>query len=97
VRSFGKRPFGTRSFGRPGDRWSLARVYLAMIVATLVFGAVGYLFDLFIGPLIGQHGWWTVFALGGTILGAAAQATREFATPLEGPTYATPATDEDEA
>ena len=75
-------------FGTPGDRWSLLRVFGAMLGATILFGAVGYLFDLVIGPLIGQHGWWTVTGLGGTIVGATAQAVREFGTPAGGPVYA---------
>ncbi len=77
-----------RSFGVPGDRWSLARVFLAMLAATFVGATVGYVFDLLIGPLIGQHGWWTVTCLGGTIVGVAAQSVREFATPRDGPVYA---------
>ena len=75
-------------FGTPGDRWSLLRVVGAALAATLVLGALGYLFDLVVGPLIGQHGWWTVTGLGGTILGATAQAVREFGTPIGGPVYA---------
>ncbi len=57
----------------------------AMLVGTLLFGAIGYAFDLVIGPHIGQHGWWTVTGLGGTIAGATAQAVREFSTPMGGP------------
>lgn len=68
-----------RSFGRPGDRWSLPRVFGAMLIATLVGAALGWLVDLLIGPLVGQGGWWTVFAFSGTIAGATAQAVREFA------------------
>ncbi len=77
-----------KQFGTPGDRWSLLRVLAAMVLGTLLFGALGYLFDLVIGPLIGQHGWWTVTGLGGTIAGATAQAVREFSTPIGGPIYA---------
>ena len=67
--------------GQPGDRWSLARVVAAMVVGGILLGAVGYVFDLVVGPAIGQGGWWTVFFHGGLIAGATAQAVREFATP----------------
>ena len=77
-----------KRFGTPGDRLSLLRVFAAALVATLAFGVLGYLFDLVIGPLIGQYGWWTVTGLGGTIVGATAQAVREFGTPIGGPVYA---------
>ena len=68
--------------GQPGDRWSLARVFAALLIGGVVLGAVGYLFDLAIGPLIGMSGWWTVFFSGGLIAGATAQCVREFATPM---------------
>ena len=71
-----------KQLGTPGDRWALARVFGAMIVGAIVAGLVGYLFDLAVGPLIGQSGWWTVFASGGLIAGAALQAVREFTNPL---------------
>ena len=77
-----------KRFGTPGDRLSLLRVFAAALVATLACGVLGYLFDLVIGPLIDQHGWWTVTGLGGTIVGATAQAVREFGTPIGGPVYA---------
>ncbi len=67
--------------GTPGDRWSLARVFGAMVAGGALLGAVGYLFDLAIGPSIDMGGWWTVFFHGGVIAGAMAQAVREFATP----------------
>ncbi len=67
--------------GTPGDRWSLARVFGAMVAGGALLGAVGYLFDLAIGPSIDMGGWWTVFFHGGVIVGAMAQAVREFATP----------------
>jgi hypothetical protein len=74
-----------KSFGQPGDRWSLARVYAALVVGAVVGGALGYvLVDLLIGPLIEQSGWWTVFAFGGAIVGATLQGVREFAKPLAG-------------
>ena len=68
--------------GQPGDRLSLARVFAAMLVGAVALGAVGYLFDLVVGPLIGMHGWWTVFCSGGLIAGAVLQGVREFAVPL---------------
>lgn len=78
-----------KSFGQPGDRWSLARVYGALVVGAVVGGILGYvLVDLLIGPLIDQGGWWTVFAFGGAIAGLTLQAVREFAKPLAGPDYA---------
>ncbi|MDP8923643.1 MAG: hypothetical protein M3O34_12280 [Chloroflexota bacterium] len=67
--------------GQPGDRFSLARVFVAMVLGGVVLGAAGYLFDLVVGRLIGMGGWWTVFFHGGLIVGAAAQGLREFATP----------------
>jgi hypothetical protein len=82
------RQLGLRSFGEPGDRWSLARVYGAMLVAAVVGGLLGYLFDLLVGPLIGQHGWWTVTGSAGAIAGATAQAVREFARPRDPSVYA---------
>lgn len=71
-----------KAFGRPGDRWGLARVYGAMVIATVVGAILGYAIDLVIGPLVGQSGWWTVFAFGGTIAGAMVQGVREYAVPL---------------
>jgi hypothetical protein len=67
--------------GEPGDSLSLARVIAAMLVGAVVLGAVGYLFDLVVGPLISMSGWWTVFSAGGLILGGMIQVTREFAVP----------------
>lgn len=67
--------------GRPGDSLSLPRVLAAMVLGGVVLGAVGYLFDLLAGPLIGMSGWWTVFGSGGIILGGMLQAVREFAVP----------------
>ena len=54
----------------------------AMVGGGLIFGAVGYAFDLVVGPLIGMNGWWTVFFNGGLIVGAMLQGVREFAIPL---------------
>ena len=68
--------------GQPGDRLGLARVFAAMLLGAAILGVVGYLFDLVVGPLIGMHGWWTVFCTGGLILGAMLQGVREFAVPL---------------
>ncbi len=68
--------------GQPGDRLSLARVFAAMLLGAVVLGAVGYLFDVVVGPLIGMHGWCTVFCTGGLILGAMLQGVREYAIPL---------------
>ena len=67
--------------GYPADRWSLARVYAAMLVGGAVGGALGYVVDLVIGSLLDQGGWWTVFAFGGAIVGTTAQAVREFGPP----------------
>ncbi|HYU21083.1 MAG TPA: hypothetical protein VEQ11_20530 [Chloroflexota bacterium] len=77
-----------KSFGEPGDRWSLPRVYAAMLVGALLGGALGYLLDLVIGPLVSQSGWWLVVGFGGGIAAAAAQCVREFATPRDGPVHA---------
>jgi hypothetical protein len=74
--------------GEPGGRWALVRVFLAMLVVAAVAGAVGYIFDVLVGPLIGQSGWWTVTAAGGAIAGATAQAVREFAVPSDPSAYA---------
>ena len=68
--------------GQPGDRLSLARVFAAMLAGGVALGALGYLFDLAIGPLIAMDGWWTVFLTGGLIVGAVVQGVREFAVPL---------------
>ena len=68
--------------GQPGDRWSLARVFAALLLGGAILGALGYLFDLVVGPLIGMSGWWTVFFTGGLIVGAMLQGVREFAVPL---------------
>ena len=68
--------------GQAGDRWSLARAFAAMLLGGGVLGAVGYLFDLVVGPLIGMGGWWTVFFTGGLIVGVMRQGVREFAVPL---------------
>ena len=57
-------------------------MFAAMVVGAVVLGAVGYLFDLVVGPLIGMSGWWTVFFSGGLIVGATLQGVREFAVPL---------------
>ena len=88
-----------KSFGQPGDRWSLARVYATLVVGAVAGGVLGYvLVDLLIGPLIDQGGWWTVCAFGGAIVGLALQGVREFAKPLAGPAYASrPAADDAEA
>ncbi|MBA2446548.1 MAG: hypothetical protein H0V51_00820 [Chloroflexi bacterium] len=78
-----------KSMGQPGDRWSLARVYGALVMGAVGGGVLGYvLIDLLFGPLIGQGGWWTVFASGGAIVGLTLQGVREFAKPLVGPAYA---------
>jgi hypothetical protein len=69
--------------GQPGDRWSLARVYAALLIGAVVGGLLGYVVDLVIEPLIGQSGWWTVTGCGGAIAGLTAQAVREFATPRD--------------
>lgn len=75
-----------KSIGRPGDRWSLARVFGALLVGAVGGGVLGYvLVDVLIGPLINQGGWWTVFASGGAIVGTTLQGVREFARPLGGP------------
>jgi hypothetical protein len=71
----------TMKFGEAGDSLSLARVIAAMIVAGAALGAVGYLFDLVVGPAINMRGWWVVFFTGGIILGGMLQAVREFAVP----------------
>lgn len=71
------------NIGVAGDRLSLARVIGAMVVVAALLGAIGYAFDLLIGPLISMGGWWTVFATGGFILGGMLQAAREFAVPSE--------------
>ena len=76
-----------RSFGEPGDGWSLPRVYGALMVGAVIGGALGYVVDLVIGPLVQQSGWWVVFGLGGAIAGTTLQAVREFARPLGGPVY----------
>ena len=74
--------------GQPGDRWSLARVYVAMVVGAVVGGLLGYVvIDLVIGPLIGQSGWWTVTGSGGAIVGLTVQAVREYATPRDPSVY----------
>jgi hypothetical protein len=86
-----------KSFGEPGDRWALARVYGAMLAAAVVGGALGYVVDLVIGPLVEQSGWWVVFGLGGGIAGATLQGVREFATPPGGPVYAPAPAKEDAA
>ena len=57
-------------------------MFAAMALGGVVLGAVGYLFDLAVGPLIGMDGWWTVFFTGGLILGPMLQGVREFAMPL---------------
>ena len=75
--------------GQPGDRWSLARVYLALLIGAVVGGLLGYVVvDLVVGPLIGQSGWWTVTGSGGATAGLTAQAVREFATPRDPSIYA---------
>ena len=68
--------------GQPGGRWSLARVFAAMVGGGVVLGAIGYLFDLVVGPMIDMGGWWTVFFSGGLIAGAMLQTVREFVLPL---------------
>src|SRR5215213_8308666 len=67
--------------GEAGDSLSLARVIAAMIVGGAALAGIGYLFDLIVGPAIGMSGWWTVFCMGGFILGGMIQATREFSVP----------------
>ena len=67
--------------GESGDSLSLARVIGAMVVAGAALAGIGYLFDLIVGPAIGMSGWWTVFCMGGIILGGMIQAAREFAVP----------------
>ncbi len=57
-------------------------MFAATVAGAVVLGAVGYLFDLVVGPLIDMHGWWTVFFSGGLILGAILQGVREYAIPL---------------
>jgi hypothetical protein len=78
----------TAWMGEPGGRWALARVFLAMLIVAVVGGVLGYVFDLVVGPLIGQSGWWTVTFAGGAIAGATAQAVREFAVPSDPSAYA---------
>jgi hypothetical protein len=73
--------------GEPGGPWALGRVFLAMLIVAVLAGALGYVFDLVVGPLIGQSGWWTVTAAGGAIAGATAQAVREFAVPSDPSAY----------
>ena len=74
--------------GYPGDRWSLARVYAAMLLGAAVGAALGYVVDLVIGSLLDQGGWWIVFAFGGATVGTTAEAVREFgpARPRPSPT-----------
>ena len=86
----GTRAGGSRipSFGTPGDRWSLLRVYGAMLAAAIVGGVLGFVVDLAIGQVVSQSGWWVVLGMAGAIAGATAQAVREFARPLGGPVYA---------
>jgi hypothetical protein len=67
--------------GTPGDGLSLARVIVAMVAGGAVLGALGYLFDLAVGPAIAMSGWWTVFGTGGICLAGMLQAAREFTVP----------------
>ena len=78
---------GVRSFGTPGDRWSLARVLGAMVLGAIAGGVLGFVVDLVIGPLVSQSGWWVVLGMAGVIAGGTAEAVREFARPLGGPEY----------
>jgi hypothetical protein len=42
-----------RLMGEPGDRWSLARVYAAMLIAAAIGAAIGFAIDLTLGRLDG--------------------------------------------
>lgn len=73
--------------GEPGDRWSLARVYAAMLIAAAIGAGIGLVVDLTIGRLTNESGWWTVTAFGGAIVGIMAQGVREFARPSDPSVY----------
>jgi hypothetical protein len=68
--------------GSPADALSFPRVLLAGILYSIALGALGYVFDVAVGPLIGMWGWWNVAWFGGLILGITRQCVREYARPV---------------